>query len=425
MFGAVVLACGSVLASPPTDPVPTPLYSFDRQSPSVQQPGPIANPDDVLLIDTPNGPPVVAIQAGMLGLGQPNDDLNAISYSKSGLMPTQEFVLLFSVDRNTSGDVPPDPLLFASEAPFNVADQAARGHAAGDAFISLSSFTVMGPVARGLRTSVVSNTQAKNQYDEGGHDFGGKPETSSRDNTTGAIDGVDSFGYEMPVSARGVPLPASLYYSVDPLTPSLATLPGNSAADVFFHIDPTNPGAIPQRFASAANLGLQSTDDIDALVVLDNDDNGMFNVGDVVFLSLAPGSPSLSGPQAIQNISSNGAADVIAARFIAAGTIVLEVFAPAAELGLVGPTDNVDALEIVLCTDPLVCGLGAGIRLVRGDWNNDALVNIADFPDFVPCLAGPGTLPPAVPICLDVFDYDFDGDIDLKDFFDFQEVFTP
>ncbi len=336
---------------------------------------------------------------------------------------------MFAVDRNTTGDVPPNPVLRSSEVPYNVADQAARGHAAADAFITLSGFTVNGPAARALRGPVLSNSQSKNQYDEGGHDFGGKPETGSRDYSSAPEDGVNGMAYEMPESARGAPGPMpAFFFSVAPMSPSLLTLPGNSPADIFVHPDPFVPGISPQRFTSAADIGLQATDNIDALLVLDHDDNWQFNDGDVIFLSLSPGSTSLGGPVPIPNISSNGAADILSARFIDPVTVVLEVFAPADQLGLIADSDNVDALEMVFCTDPLACGLGAGIRLIKGDWDNDATVNINDFPNFVTCLSGPETVDLSSgydPLCLDVFDFEFDDDVDLRDFHRFQFVFAP
>lgn len=430
-FALAIVFSQSVMASPPLDPVPTPFYSFDAASPSVFGPSSIARSDEVLRIFQPDLTPIPVFPAQNLGLGQPNDDMDAMSFSKGEVMPTDEFIFMFAVDRSTSGDVPPDPLLLLNEVSYNVADQANRGQAAGDAFVTLTNYTVNGPVSRGLRGSPKSNVQAKNQYDEGGHDFGGKPETSSSAQNTGLEDGVNGLAYEMPESARGargVPVPRPLFYSVTAGSPSLSTLPGNSGADIFRHSDPDAGGIPPQRFVSAGAMGLQISDDVDALIALDHDDNGVFNQGDLLFLSLAPGSPSLNGATGIPNISSNGAADILAVRFINPVTVIIEVFAPAAELGLLGDSDNVDALEFVFCSDPQACGLGVGIRLVRGDWNNDAVVNITDFPAFVPCLSGPEDVDLSTgfdPLCLDVFDYDFDGNVDLQDFQQFQFVFTP
>ncbi len=428
----VALAFGfvdSVRAVPPTDPVSTPLFSFDIDSPSITSPSSTINPDQVLRVIMPDAEPVPAINAMNIGLGQQGDDLDAISFSKSAISPQQQFIFMFAVDRATTGDVPPNPSLLDNEVPYNVADQAARGHAAGDAFLTLSNYTVNGPVSRSLRGIPESNTQGKNQYDEGGHDFGGRPETGSRDYSTDDVDDVNGMAYEMPESARGAPGPTpAFFYSVAPGSPSLLTLPGNSPADVFVHPNPFAAGISPQRYVAATDIGLQSADDIDALVVLDHDDNRQFNPGDVIFLSLAPGSPSLGGVSPIPNISSNGAADILSARFIDPVTVVLEVFAPSANLGLIGDSDNVNAMEIVFCSDPLACGQGAGIRLIRGDWDNDGDVDINDFPEFVPCLSGPEDVDLSSgfdPLCLDVFDYDQDQNVDLRDFAQFQFDFAP
>ncbi|GJM24246.1 MAG: hypothetical protein DHS20C16_06610 [Phycisphaerae bacterium] len=417
------------MASPPTDPVSTPLFSFDPNSPSIEEPSSFIHPDDVLRVVQPDLTPVPAFNSTNLGLGQAGDDLNAMSFSKSTIPPNEQFIFMFAVDRATTGDVPPDPALLANEVAFNVADQVARGHAAGDAFLTLSNYTVDGPVSRGQRGTTGSNTQGKNQFDEGGHDFGAEPATSSRDYSGAPQDSVNSLAYETPESARGAPGPMpAFFFSVGPMSPSLATLPGNSTADVFVHPNPFAPGISPQRYVAAADIGLQSTDDIDALVVLDHDDNRQFNEGDVIFLSLAPGSPSLSTSNGIQNISSNGAADILSARYIDPVTVVIEVFAPSASLGLIGDSDNVEGLEIIFCSDPIACGTGAGIRLVRGDWDNDGVVNINDLPEFVACMAGPEVVDLGTgydPVCLDVFDYDFDQNVDLADFHRFQFVFTP
>lgn len=436
---AIAMGFASVaLSSPPLDPLPAPFYSFDQSSPSVDGPKATARADELLQLFTPDLVPITVLSAANLGLNQQGDDLDAVSFSKGAIMPTEEFIFMFAVDRDSTGDVPPDPLLLASEVAFNVADQANRGHAAGDAFVTLKNFTVDGSVNRSLRSGPPpSNTQARNQFDEGGHDFGGEPDTGSRDYMLGEQDSVDGLAFETPASApgsrgarsaRGVPVPQPLYYSVTSASPSLATLPVSGGADILYHPDPRQTGIPPQQFADAATLGLLPNDEVDALVALDHDDNGLFNSGDLLFLSLAPGSPSLTGATAIPNISPNGAADILAVRFVDPTTVVIEVFASAAELGLLGASDNVDALEIVFCSDPTICGQGVGIRLIHGDWNNDAAVNILDVPDLMPCMAGPGDMSKGAgfdPLCLDVFDYDIDGKVDLHDFQEFQSVFTP
>ncbi|MCP4245674.1 MAG: hypothetical protein GY778_01365 [bacterium] len=63
-----------------------------------------------------------------------------------------------------------------------------------------------------------------------------------------------------------------------------------------------------------------------------------------------------------------------------------------------------------------------------GDFNRDGSVDLEDHTPFVACLAGPDTAPsPLPPIttqdCLDVFDMDRDGDVDLTDFGAMQSAF--
>ncbi|MCP4589582.1 MAG: right-handed parallel beta-helix repeat-containing protein, partial [bacterium] len=68
------------------------------------------------------------------------------------------------------------------------------------------------------------------------------------------------------------------------------------------------------------------------------------------------------------------------------------------------------------------------LAAVKGDFDDDTRVNLDDYPDFADCLAGPGTAPsPTLPTttqrCLDVFDFDEDGDVDLMDHRGFQSAF--
>ncbi len=68
--------------------------------------------------------------------------------------------------------------------------------------------------------------------------------------------------------------------------------------------------------------------------------------------------------------------------------------------------------------------------ITLGDYNADGNVDLADYPGFVECLAGPGVPPqlPAaqcVPACLAAFDFDADNDVDLEDFAAFTVYFAP
>jgi hypothetical protein len=66
---------------------------------------------------------------------------------------------------------------------------------------------------------------------------------------------------------------------------------------------------------------------------------------------------------------------------------------------------------------------------VNGDFDGDLAVNLVDYRYFGDCLNGPAELPNPTTgagcgnICLDVFDFDSDGDVDLNDYRQFQLLF--
>jgi len=50
------------------------------------------------------------------------------------------------------------------------------------------------------------------------------------------------------------------------------------------------------------------------------------------------------------------------------------------------------------------------------DVDQDGDVDLDDYAEFAGCLSGPGQAPGSVPECLDAFDTEGDGDVDLADF---------
>lgn len=351
----------SAWGSPPSQPLLPPLYSFDSQSPSVLD-GTLAA-DSVLQLGDPV--PVPVVLGGGLGLGQPGDQIDALSSSQPGFPATGTFSVLFSVDRATVGAVPPSSILTAQGVPFSVQDQAAKGQAAGDQFISLDlfQFGVNGTAGRVLGSGS-NNSQVRNNFDEGGVDFAAKPPTSSSSSSTDPEDNVNSTSGTAAAALMAVGVPGGVYFSLcrDPLgtcdSPSLTTLPGAapSGASLFFHPNPGQPGLAPRLFADFSSLGLQQNDDINAVVVLDFDGNGLFDGTDRVVYSLAPGSPSLS---TFPGASAVGAsADV----FVVSPGGAVTVLAPAAMLGLGNASDNIDALDLLPCNDGLGCALAYGMR---------------------------------------------------------------
>jgi hypothetical protein len=424
IFGCVGAA--PAWASPPREPLPVPLFSFDLASPSLPLPNTEVGADGLLAKGADDEFPVVVVPPQNLGLGRFNDDLHDVSFNRGGFPIGATFMLMFSVDRKTTGDVPPDPAQLAANAPFTVADQATRGHASGDGFLTLNRFNRSGVVAT-LRGNSASNTQGINNYDEGGHDFQAQPSTSARDYLMAPEDNVDAISAE-PEPLRGISGLPALYYTVNDESTSLRSglLPGNSGADIFLKFNPTGPQPLPQLYASAAQLGLPQVpgtiNDIDGLIVFDNNSNGVFDGDDMVLFSLTPHSVALG---LIPNVSTNGAADIFVSRAGPGGPTV-SVFAPALQLGLAGPSDNVDGLELYRCDSAPDCALDASILLIKGDANNDGAVSLQDFAPFPSCLSGPRegaefVLP--APLCRDVFDFNRDTDVDLHDFNHFQQAF--
>jgi hypothetical protein len=60
-----------------------------------------------------------------------------------------------------------------------------------------------------------------------------------------------------------------------------------------------------------------------------------------------------------------------------------------------------------------------------GDWDNDGDADLDDFDGFDTCLSGPGAAPPPSQRCLDTFDADQDGDVDVADYAAIQRELSP
>ena len=170
-----------------------------------------------------------------------------------------------------------------------------------------------------------SNIQVINNYDEGGHDFQSEPFNTSSVSSVGLVsqDNVNAMAYRT-ASTTGFRTMAPLYFTLAVNSQSLdGFLPGSSAADIFFDPEPEDPIPPVVFFASALDLGILPADDIDALVILDENQIGVFDQGDQVLFSLAPGSPSL---QFIPGTSINAAADVFSTEIGSNGLPNVQVF---------------------------------------------------------------------------------------------------
>ena len=369
---ACVLMALPVWATVPVNPLPTPLFSFDAQSIQVTGPldpplvvfikagdvldeGPIANPQAS-----------VVVPANALGLNMPGDALNGLSFANQLHNPATPFVLMFSLDRNSIGVAPPDPQLFSNCLPFNATDQCTRGTQAGDMYMSTLNYTLAGSNRSSNQLVLTMNSLlVVNNYDEGGTDHKAMPTGAASSGfpinaraaaSGGPVDNVSSSAYQNGPNPPTLPV-LRIYFTADPNSPSLLALSNPqppSGANIFFNQQPGM--ALTTRFATAAALTLANADAIDALVVFDFNNDGLFNGTDEVLISLALGSPSLL---TILGASPVGAsADVYRKR---AGLPAIQVFATAAEFGLGAAPDNIDSLEILPCADPFTCALDRGI----------------------------------------------------------------
>lgn len=345
-------------ATVPVNPLPTPLYSFDANSCQVVGMPPdcqaLFKPADILDEGPLVGPALVFVPAAHIGLGANGDVLNSLSFANSSWNPADPFTVLFSIDGDSVGAADPEPTLVAACRPFNAKDQATRGTQAGDLYMSTLEYQLAGggPQANRQLALMPNNILVLNNYDEGGTDYKANPPGGANSNAFFlargiAEDEVSSSAYQNGPTPASMPV-TRVYFTVRPGSPSLNGLSNPqpaSGANIFFVQNPMAPPHPPgtvTMFATPAQLGLNLTDIIDALVVFDLNNNGIFDGTDEVLFSLANGLAK---------------ADVFRKR---AGN-PLGLLVAAANLGLAA-ADNIDALEILPCDDPETCALDHGIR---------------------------------------------------------------
>jgi hypothetical protein len=226
-------------------------FSVDPNSPEVPSP---FKPGDLV---PQNGASPAHIPAAQIGLSG-TDNVDAFSYGRDRIVPLGPsfFVSLsYSVDRGTAGalrDV--------------VANQVAGNGAAGDKFfVKLRRFPPVGVVpivGPFLMSDAVS------------HNLTPRPDESDLD------------GLSQPA---GTPMP--VFFSVDRNgAPSLSGLGTVEPANVYYVAQPGTTA--PTLYATPANLGLASGDNIDALAVLDAGQAGVLDAGDIVYVSLDRTSPA-------------------------------------------------------------------------------------------------------------------------------------
>jgi len=381
-------------AFPPNADVPldSPLYSVDAGSPITS--GPISEAD---LLDKPG--PFIAFAAFGFGVAAMPSDLDGVTTGIDSLGPTDEFVLLFSVSRGSTGVAAPDAVLEGLGKPFNVTDQAARLQAPGDIYMSTQSFTIAGATGGPFSAN---NVLVLNQGDVGGVDMDLEPNTSPLTMVPAmTIDAVDAIDF--PSSVTGLPFGGSaprgftdvsnLFFTLQEGSAALQELPSSlpSGANIYLDVNPFQPGG-EDIFLRANQLGLipvgPDADDIDGFELINSDPNGLplqhgsgprgvpVTVG--VLFSLTPGSGSLAPGMSPADI------------FISTGGGAFALFASAAELGL-GLTDDITSLSLIVSDDPMALIEDSAINLnIPGDTDGDLMLSDAECEGFVGCYSGDG-----------------------------------
>lgn len=416
LVGLGVTACllmgVATSAAPPhyaDEPLPRPQFTIDADTPLSA----LLGSATVLEQGDPEGDnPIVVYSETDLGL-TPFDDLDALSYNREDVASAgQVFLLLFDVDRDTVGQALPDPVLVANNQVFSVPDQAAKNQAAGDLFLTLDGFDRAGNVVHdGTRTEHSNNTVAVNQGDTGGVDRNLSPEKSASQASTGTEDNSNGSAY--PSGTTRGSRNGRLFFSLT--SDSFST--GDSGANVFMDSEPSQPGK-DGLYAQASDLQLQLADDINALVVMDVLDDEFFGPGDKLLFSLAPGSPSLG---------SFDAATIFSFSF---GAPSIEVFAFSDQLGLGDVDDSVDALEVVPVLPPEPGPWTpfdeAMSHAIFAVWPDDCDSD-ADFwpPVGCECTTFSDCYDPmGIPFDCEIFDMDFDDDIDCNDWHEYKLVYA-
>ena len=292
-----------------------------------------------------------------MGLGRPGDDITGLApVVFPGLRATGDFIICFSVDPFAVG------ISQFRITLQNLFKQAANNQQAGDAYLSTEALrrgvgVLPPPFSMGLNNNALGVNQSETYPNAFGLLPLADPDTTVNPGTP--LDDVDAtLGFTEFTPPRA-------YFTISADSPSHEFLPGpDSGATIFFDTNFQAPES-ESLFASPAQLGLKLLDTIDGLIVLDDDLNGVYNGSDTVYVSLAPGSPTLD----ILNASPG---DVLV---IESGTVA--IFAPSLVFGL-RPADNMNALDMV----PLVDGSAEKTinKMVDcpADFNDDGDINSLD-----------------------------------------------
>lgn len=383
----LLIVAAPLLAQPPHADIPLPerIFTIDASSPTSIE-IPMLTPSTILAKPGPS------VLFGGLGLTA-TSELDGFSTNRiDEVQSLSSVIVLFGVDRNSIGSVASDAGLVIQNRPFNVMDQADRNQAAADIFMSTSAFDQFGqPTSRGSRT--MNNTLARNQGDTGGVDQDLSPNRSATlriattqpvDNKNGMTKGGSTGSSAKPKRGANDPV---IFFTIARLSEAPPSTGGGigRGADIFIDPQP-NEADTEERFLAAPQIGLVTGtlgDDIDALFVIDEYDDGLFTTAaDIVLFSLAPGSPTL-----INNGYSP--ADIFAVFGNNPSNLVL--WTAAANVGL-DDSDNIDALDLMMPDDVSGSVLDHAIQLVvPGDYDPvDGILGDYDCEAFGFCYSGPG-----------------------------------
>lgn len=270
--------------------------------------------------------PQLEVARAAFGLG-PGDDVDALSANLQW-SPNNDFIYVFSGDRASMGQ---------PATPYR--NQFVRNQAAADLFQtaavpSATPAAVMAGLCGAPAMIAPPAPRILNQVD-----FNLAPTVGPGAFWAGPLDNIDAVELDdLDPNNDGIH-DVGIYFSLDPASPALVT----SAADIYY----APAGAAFGVFSLPGQIGLVANDNLDALVLWDRIVIGMVNPGaggDYALFSLAPGSPTLNGPDGIAGTADDfSAADLFVTDF----TGVFCLYTRAPQLGLLFQ-DNVDGLDVVI-----------------------------------------------------------------------------
>lgn len=359
---------------------------------SVANNGPSGLLGDVIYENAGGGVPVPIGGGPGMGLGRAGDELIGLAPVVVDLAPgpglaTSDFVICFSVDPFAVGI---SRFRITQQHLFR---QAQNNQEAGDAFLSTEALrrgvgVLPPPASMGLN----NNALAVNQSPFYPNDFALFPAADP-----GAFVLPDTPLDDVDASLNITDAtPPAVFFTLSGDSPSHPFLPGpDSGATIFFDSE-IQVGGTETIFAQPGQIGLDILDEIDGLIVLDDNLNGVFDGTDAVYFSLSPDSPTL-----------------LALGLQPGDVLVFEngnlaLFAEGIIFGL-APGDNMNALDMV----PLVNGSAEDtintMVSCPSDYNGDTVIDTLDVLAFL------NVWVPQDPRG----DFNGDGQIDTLDVLDF------